>query len=349
MPVYERGGSFLLSIGSGKDRIRKTYKTREAAEKAEKRYLLVKEGVLDASEAPSLPLPKTGKGSALGHTLGEAYDLTLKDVWSQNKTDNSVRVAKRVLKSVGDDTLVSEVTTSLIRELVEEWEDGGNTGGTVNAKLSAMSMMLKTACDEGWIESMPRIKRRSPGAHRIRWMDHDEEVKALNLCERLGYLSLRDFIVFAIDTGFRRTEAMEFRVKDFRGGLLHLHPEDTKTSKARAIPPTSRVLDIIQRRKTNTRLFDDLTQPMLRDRWNYLREAMGKLEDPQFVIHMLRHTCASRLAMQDKSAKFIQDWMGHSSPLTTARYMHLAPAKLREGAEALDQYRQANQPMLKVV
>ena len=80
--------------------------------------------------------------------------------------------------------------------------------------------------------------------------------------------------------------------------------------------------------------------------WDTLRYALGKADDPQFVIHMLRHTCASRLAMQDKPAQFIQEWMGHTTPLTTARYMHLAPAKLREGKEALENYRR---PELKVV
>jgi integrase len=349
MPVYKRGNTFLLSVGSGKDRIRKAFKTRAEAELAEKRLALVKEGVLEPSEVPSLPLLKAGKGVAPANTLGAAYELTVKDVWSQNKGDNSIRVAKRVLRSVGEDTLVADVTTSLIRELVEEWEDAGNTGGTVNAKLSAISMMLKTACDEGWLEAMPRIKRRSPGTHRIRWMDYDEEMQALNLCDKLGLLALKDYIMFAIDTGFRKMEQLEFKGKEYRGNMLHLHPDETKTSKARAIPPTSRVLEILQKRKNNTRVFDDLTPCKLRDHWAVLREAMGKLDDPQFVVHMLRHTCASRLAMQDKTAQFIQYWMGHSSPLTTARYMHLAPAKMLEGATALDQYRQAHQPMLKVV
>jgi integrase len=283
------------------------------------------------------------------NTIGGAFDLAKKDVWSQNKGDSSIRVAKRVMETLGPQTKVTDIVTSLIRELVEEWEDAGNTGGTVNSKLSALSVMLKCACDEGWLESMPRIKRRSPGVHRIRWLDVDEEIEVLNLCEKLGYDSLRDYVMFAIDTGFRRTEALEFKVKEYRQGMLHLHPEETKTSKARAVPATSRVHEIIEARRGNTRVFDDLTAPMLRDRWNHIRELLGKTDDPQFVVHMLRHTCASRLAMQDKTAKFIQDWMGHASPLTTARYMHLAPAKMREGAEALDAFRLARSPLLKAV
>lgn len=345
MPIYERGNSFLVCVGAGKDRYRKTFKTHKEAVIAEKREILVREGVIERKEAAPEPLRKATKG----HTMSDAYDLAKADVWSQNKCNASVNVAKRVLNSMGWDTLVKDVGTALIRELVEEWEDAGNAGGTVNSKLSAISVMLKCAADEGWIEGLPRIKRRSPGTHRIRWMDFNEELKALNLCDQLGLLALKDYIQVAIDTGFRKMELMDFQVKEFHHGMLHLHPDETKTSKPRSIPATQRVKDIIEKRKHNTRLFDDLTPTTLRTHWQVIREAMGKTEDPQFVVHMLRHTCASRLAMQDKSPQFIQDWMGHASPLTTARYMHLAPGKLREGAEALDQYRTASQPVLKVV
>jgi integrase len=345
MPIYKRGEAFLVCVGSGKGRFRKSYKTQAEAEKAEKRELLIREGVIDRPEGVKVGTKIPTKG----HTMSQAFDLAEKDVWSQNKGDTSVRVARRVLSSMGGDTPVKDVNTSLIRELVEEWEDAGNTGGTVNAKLSAISVMLKCAADEGWIEGLPRIKRRSPGAHRLRWMDFNEELKALNLCDKLGLLALKDYIQVAIDTGFRKMELMDFEVKEYHHGMLHLHPGDTKTSKPRSIPATARVAEIIEKRKHNSRLFDDLTPCKLRDQWAVIRESMGMTEDPQFVVHMLRHTCASRLAMQDKSAKFIQDWMGHSSPLTTARYMHLAPGKLIEGAEALDQYRKGAAPMLKVV
>jgi len=345
MPIYERGNTFLLSVGSGDSRIRKSFKTKIEAEKAERAFKAAMDGTVELPQK----LQKATKGKTPTPTMQNAFDLAMTDVWSQNRSLTCVRVGTRVLASMGADTKVKDVTTSLIRELIEEWEDAGNTGGTVNTKLSAISVMLKCAADEGWIEALPRIKRRSPGEHRIRWMDFNEELKALNLCDQLGLLALKDYIQVAIDTGFRKMELLGFKVKEYHHGMLHLHPQETKTAKPRSIPATSRVHDIIQKRSNYTRLFDDLTPCQLRDQWDFIRNAMGMKEDTQFVVHMMRHTCASRLAMQDKSAKFIQDWMGHSSPLTTAKYMHLAPGKLKEGAEALDQYRNGFQPMLKVV
>ena len=53
------------------------------------------------------------------------------------------------------------------------------------------------------------------------------------------------------------------------------------------------------------------------------------------LIHTLRHTCFSRLAMKNISVTKIQALAGHSSITTTQRYMHLAPDYLEEVAEAI--------------
>ena len=348
MPIYKRGGSYLASVGSGADRARKSFKTLEDAQKWEKKESLIREGVIDRPIEPKrgTSSPKGGTG---GHTLADAFRLTVKDYWSQRKSGSGIRAAKQVMRHLGDDTKVAEITTSLIREMVEEWEDSGNVGSTINQKLSALSMMLKTSADEGWIETLPRIARRSPGTHRVRWLDAEEELEVLNACDLLGLVALKDYIIVAIDTGFRRGELIDFQIKHYYDGRLHLHPDETKTSKARSVPATQRVHEIILKRSHLKGLFEDLNRHQLREQWATLREHLGKLEDPQFVVHMLRHTCASRLAMQDKSAVFIQAWMGHATPLTTARYMHLAPGKLKEGVEALEEYRKKHSPMLRAV
>jgi len=348
MPIYDRGNSFEVCIGSGENRFRKSFKSRDEAEKSFNLEMAIRKGVVKSSQSTQERCKATTVGKPIGNTLKDAYDITVKDTWSQNKSTAHVKTAGSVLKFFGGSIPVQSITSILIREMVEEFEDDGNAGGTVNAKISALSMMLKTSAAEGWIDSIPYMKRRSAGTHRIRWMDAEEELKVLATCEKLGLYSLRDFIIVAVDTGFRRMELLDFQVKEFRNGMLGLHPDETKTSKARAVPATNRVEAIIEERWDNTRLFDDLTVATLRSNWALLRETLGLQEDSQFVVHSLRHTCASRMAMQDKTAEFIQKWMGHASPLTTARYMHLAPNKLLEGKLALDAYRESFKPRLKL-
>ena len=350
MPIYKRGDSYIVAIGSKETRYRKTFKSHDDAVKAEKLEYAIRAGIvkstLTAQERRKSSLSPVDRG----HTLGDAHSLTVRDIWSQNKSNSHVKSAKAVLKFFGDDIPVSEINSQLIREMVEEFEDSnGNVGSTVNAKISALSMMLKTACHEQWIDALPYMKRRSAGTHRIRWYDNEEELKMLAICKQLGLHTLADFIIVAVDTGFRRMELLDFRVKEYRNGLMSLHPDETKTSKARSVPVTNRVAEIIEARRFNSKLFDDLTQSQLRTQWDMLRFEMGMTRDLQFVVHTLRHTCASRLAMSDKTAQFIQMWMGHATPLTTARYMHLAPNKLLEGTNALDDYRKNYVPLLKVV
>jgi integrase len=338
MPIYQRGNGYQVSVGSGAGRWRKNFKTLAEAEKAEKLQLLVHEGIIDTPHPHPSQNGSPAKKIFESRTLGDAFKLTVRDTWGHQRSDSGPRQARVVLRMLGEDTPVADITTTVIREMVEELVDAGAKGTTVNHKLSALSMMLKTAADEGWIENLPRIKRRTAGGHRIKWLNAQEELELLNACQALGLVALKDFVTVAIDTGFRRTELLLFQVKEYRDGMLHLHPDQTKTAKPRAVPATSRVHEILKRRSKNDRLFDDLTASKLRSQWEVVREHLGKLDDPQYVVHMLRHTCASRLAMQDKPAQFIQAWMGHATPITTARYMHLCPTKLREGKSALEAF-----------
>lgn len=348
MTIYQRGDSWVVTVGSGADRYRKSFKSQPEAILAEKKERAIREGIIERQEPIRKARSGSKQGVSLGYSLGDAFRIALKDTWSQNRSQTHLKTARAVLEFIGEDTPVADIKTSLIREMVEEFEDSGNSGSTVNKKLSALSMMLKAAAGEGWIELMPMIKRRSGGTKRIRWMDAEEELKVVAVCDQLGLTTLRDFIIVGIDTGFRRMELLNFRVKDYKGGLMNLYADQTKTAKARAIPATDRVAEIIKHRQHNVRLFDDLTANKLRRQWEVLRSTMGMNDDPQFVIHMLRHTCATRMAMQDKTAEFIQKWMGHSTPLTTALYMHLAPNKLMEGKSALDEYRKTHQPKLRL-
>lgn len=349
MTISQRGGSWVVTVGSKDDRFRRSFKSHDEALKVEAREIAIRGGVIDRPQSTAKAHSGSQVGVTKGHTLAEAYKLALKDTWAGSKTNAQAKNARQVMNNLGETTPVSKITPALIREMVEEFEDMGNTGSTVNKKLSALSVMLKCAADEEWIDALPRIKRRKGGTNRLRWLDAEEELKILAVCDQHGLSSLKDFIIVGIDTGFRKGELLNFKVKQYHHEMLHLHPDETKTSKPRSIPATDRVKDIIKRRSNQENLFADLSPHILWDMWDFMRQTVGMADDPHFVVHMLRHTCASRFAMADKSTQFIQEWMGHSTPLTTAKYMHLAPGKLAEGTEALDEYRRAYTPKLKIV
>lgn len=348
MPIYERGDTWLVSVGSGSTRFRATFSTRQEAEKVELQELARRkrkhlESYLGTSEVP----PK----ETTGITLRKLYDIAVNTRWKGTKSERiSVANASACLDVLGWNTRIEDITTESIRNMVQSFiVSNSNSGATVNRKLSSLSVMLRIAEDEGWLNRSFRMPRKRESEHRIRYMTADEEIRAINFCTHNGFTGLADLIPFAIDTGFRKSELERLTIDDCRNARATLHAGTTKSDRARSVPLTKRCQEIVARRTQEhgqQRLFYDLTVSTLRSQWDLLRDHMKMNDDPNFTLHMLRHTCASRLAMAGKSAVFIKDWLGHSSIMVTQRYMHLSPSTLMEGLEALDNFRK---PELKVV
>lgn len=341
MPIFKRGSSYMVSVGSGYNRFRQTYKTKLEAEVAEKEALLR----LETTGTPLVKVvtPEVPKG----HTLKDAHDLTWRMHWSQDKAPETHKHACTcIFRVIPSQTYLVDISPEMVLEAVEEWEDEGNSGGTVNRKVSHLNTMLTTAHAKGWISGVPKLPRRREGKHRIRWMTPDEEFKVLSMCQHLGLDELRELIIVATDTGFRRGELLGLVPSDFVNGLVHLHHGHTKSDKARSVPATKRVAEILSRRSNHRTIFQ-ITTASLRHQWMLLKDALGLEEDKQFVFHMLRHTCASRLVQRAVPLAVVQQWMGHSNIATTLRYAHLAPESLMVGLAALEQVNP--QPTLRVV
>ena len=277
-------------------------------------------------------------------TLTRLLGIAERGQWAEAKAKTVLaRNAEICIEFLGAAKLASEVTRTDLRELCEFLSEAGNSGSTINRKLSSLSVLMKIAEDEEWIDRAPKFPRRKEAAHRVRFFDNDEEDAMIFQCSAGGFHALADFIEFGIDTGFRKMEILGLELKDCKGGRAVLHAGATKSDQGRSVPLTQRAQEIVAKRleKGHTTLFQDLTYTQLRYQWDCLRDSLGKKEDDGFIIHTLRHTCASRFAIQGQNASFVAQWMGHSSIMVTQRYMHLG-AGLVGGAEILDGYRKRN-------
>mgnify|MGYP000229024104 CR=1 FL=1 len=134
---------------------------------------------------------------------------------------------------------------------------------------------------------------------------------------------------------------MGVRHDQFYDEMLHLERGETKNNKARAIPCTDRMVEILERRRASggTRVFEGYSNSQLRRHWEAMVSDLGFSDDKQFVVHMLRHTCASRLAIKGHNSAFIKMWCGHSSITTTEKYIHLSQETLKSGAVSLGSFR----------
>jgi integrase len=224
---------------------------------------------------------------------------------------------------------------------MEELQEAGNSGATCNRKLSALSMMLKRAEDFGSLPSVPRMKLYKESKHRVCWFSDTDEQAMLAACDRLGLPELHDFITIGLDTGFRFSELLCLTTNDYHKGTLILHAGETKGGNARAVPCSTRVKAIIAKRQQEIayRLFPTLTAGTCRTQWEAVRAALGRQEDPAFIIHVMRHTCATRLVGEGVPLNVVQAWMGHAAITTTMRYAHLSGAQMVAAGVIMDERR----------
>ena len=345
MTVRQRGGKWQVDVYHKGKRPRFTFDTKEEAEAKEAELLyLLKTGKEIAQEDNKGPGAKPHSSS-----LKALYDLTVSLRWRGTKAE---RVASRNLWEcvtlLGEDRSVDSVTTRDIDEMIMGWEKGGSSGGTINRKLAALSVALKVALERDMLMKLPKLAKRPEGEHRIRWLTGKEESAVIGHLRNMEKHDEADFVEILIDTGFRLSELLHFKVADYSNGLMHLHAGATKNDQARAVPATKRVDAIVRKRaiRNSGLLFPNLTGPSIERTWQRVRFLMGLKDDQQFVLHALRHTCASRLIQRGVALAVVQKWMGHKAIQTTLRYAHLAPDNFIEAVKVLEQDRRAD---LKVV
>lgn len=281
-------------------------------------------------------------------TLGSLRDIVVEMVWRGSKSERStVLNANDVVDYFGEDTPINIITTEKIDEWIKHLEKVRKVGNaTINRKISVLSKMLTHAVRTRKLEHLPWINRRREPPGRTRFVSYEEEAVLLAWMERLGYTNQRDAIILMLDTGLRCGEVIKQLGRDVdltfgEHGVLVVH--DTKNGDSRVVPLSERCKEIMERRISvfgTGRLFP-YQDWWLRLPWDKVKELMGLKDDPGFIPHILRHTCATRLALAEVNAFTIQQWMGHKTITTTNRYTHIVASHLLGAAAALDRRNKA--------
>ena len=189
------------------------------------------------------------------------------------------------------------------------------------------------------------IKLRKESKGRIRVITKHEETTAVNLIRntqhskrRWFYCDVADLVELLVDTGMRLSEALSLANEDvnFSSNLIHIWIN--KGDRPRSVPMTKRVASILKRRSEGKVINPfSLTTYQSDKAWAWAREQMGLKDDTEFIIHALRHTCASRLVNAGVDLYVVKEWLGHSSIQVTERYAHLSPNKLAHAAMKLEE------------
>jgi len=240
---------------------------------------------------------------------------------------------------------LASLTRDDMLEYVEQLRDEeGLSGSTINQRLSLVSVLMNLS--EAWTKGvvqpfkMPRQKVRKG---RIRVLSYDEEFKVIRYLKKSKRARGKDhdfaeLVKFLVDTGFRLGEALRLRSVDVDWDNGMVPAWETKGDEPRQVPMTKRVREILEHREALDRPFGMFSIDSADDHWEIMRKGL-KVDverDPEFVIHALRHTCASRLVASGMDAFRVQKWMGHKNITTTQKYVTLFGSDLHDLANALD-------------
>lgn len=273
-------------------------------------------------------------------TLQNAYDRTVETIWRDTRAGHSaMRNARAALHYFGPDTLVKSISSHHIDLWIQELRKLDYSNASVNRFISALSKIIRFAHLRGATDQLPIIIRRAEVIGRTRYLSDAEEQRIFELLPNIKWHSDWPLFRFLLDTGMRVGEALRLEERDINLKQRLIHVWVNKSDKPRSIPMTVEVYRIIRERMTGDarrRIFPH-QYSYYQKIWKLVRTTMGLMDDDEFVIHCLRHTCAARLAQRGVPLLVVQEWMGHKTFISTLRYAHLAPKNLREAAGALDQ------------
>lgn len=236
--------------------------------------------------------------------------------------------AKPAFVHFGENRLLSTIKLRDMDAYIDKLLRAGDTGATVNRKLSCLSVIIRTAYDRGGLgkAELPKFPRRlKESEHRIRFLSSREEETLLHLLHDSDFEGQAEAVQVLLYTGFRCGELWRLEKRDIDLNNHTMTAWQTKNGHPRTIPIVDCIMPVITRRMheiQSDKLFPEGSNPWLRTAWGKAREMMGLSDDAQFVPHCLRHTCATRLSQQGIPLIVIKKWLGHMSIQTTIRYAH---------------------------
>ncbi|MGC1455368.1 MAG: site-specific integrase, partial [Nitrospirota bacterium] len=240
------------------------------------------------------------------------------------------------------DVVLSAMSPKAIADFKVKRRDEGVEPSTVNRDLCLISHAFNLAVKEWeWMEYNPvsRVSRERVNNQVERWLTFEEQEKLL----AVSPLWLREIIIFAVNTGWRRSEILALKwdkVDLFRKTLTIL---EQKNKGKDTQPFNEQVLEVLKARYkvrsiASCLVFYDIEGKEFDGR-NVLKVftrtvKLAKIAHCRF--HDLRHTFATRLVQASVDLYKVQKLLRHKSPIMTQRYAHHYSESLRDGVETLD-------------
>jgi integrase len=265
--------------------------------------------------------------------LGRKPEISLEEALFRWLRDTNAHKKDQRHPRQNAEILAPFVAGKSLRQVAEAAQNASRTmrtsrlsTATVNRRLCVLKAAAKHAWRQGWIDENL--------SGRISLLPEDNKREVYLSAEDVRRLARASpspaagtAILLAAYTGLRASELLALpsmpRGSTREGSLTVAH---SKTGKPRVVPLPGPV------RHLSSALPLGLSYSQLRREFLVAREAAGM---PHVRFHDLRHSCASMLINAGVDLYTVGAILGHSAPITTARYSHLSQATLKKAMSKL--------------
>lgn len=232
-----------------------------------------------------------------------------------------------------DHPLANKSLATLKSSDLAEYRDArakaGAATATIRLDLAIISHLYTIAAKEWGIEGLanPCKSLRMPKGSKERTRrPTTEELSRVYAAAAHIQAELPVIIELAADTAMRRTELVTLRRAQVKGRVAYL--EDTKNGERRAVPLSSRALELLKSLpvRMDGRYFSLSPQSVS----NYFPRACAAAGVIGLRYHDLRHEATSRLFERGFTMMEVASITGHKTLSMLKRYTHLSPHDLAE-------------------
>ncbi|MGC8499842.1 MAG: tyrosine-type recombinase/integrase [Leptospirillia bacterium] len=228
-----------------------------------------------------------------------------------------------------------DVKPSRVEEVMATLKADGMGPATIHRRLTVLKAIFNRAEKAGIIAKNP-IRNVSPPRYDnslVRYLDKGQETRLFNALP----VHLHPVVTVALYTGCRQGELLKLEWRDINFDQKMFLNRDTKAGNSRWTPINSLVQGVLVKLAEKDHEPTDKVFAVghCKSLSRSFAVAVRKAGLAPFRFHDLRHTFASRLAMNGANDRTLQTLGGWKTPRMLLRYAHLGPSHLQEAVEEL--------------
>lgn len=213
-----------------------------------------------------------------------------------------------------------------------------------NRVLSLMSKMFELAIRWGLRGDNPvRGVPRFPEEKRYRWLSDGELNRLRDALDAHPNQRAANAVRLQLLTGARIGEVLTSQWSDFdlERGVWIKPSHHTKQKRTEHLPLSAAAISLLHSMSPHESSDNPYVFPgrkpgePIKDLKRFWKSVTGAAELQDYRLHDNRHTHASHLVSSGHSLPVVGRLLGHTNPMTTQRYAHLADDPLRQAADVM--------------